>query len=191
MRLLKTILTLAFSVCLAASAPAHELEADRLTLVLRQPQHLSLRFHLDALALLHRALAPQQNAAEFTLQLSALPPAEFQTLWRRAQARVEQGVLLSSKADQAKPWQPATQWQWPAATQVQALAQQRTMQAVVAPQEHAHTESLEVQAEWLSPAPVGTLQLKLPSELARLLVVHYQPQQRWLAGGAAPATFRF
>ncbi|MBH9575676.1 hypothetical protein [Inhella proteolytica] len=185
---LALLLACTLTLGLSPAAHAHELEADRLTLVLRQPQHLSLRFQLNLVALLHRSLAPQQPAAEFALQMASLEPAAFAAQWQRAQARVQQGTRLAGADGR---WHPASQWQWPTAAQVQAQVQQQLMQAVVAPDEHAHGEALEVQAEWLAPSPLEPLSLQLPPELPRLLVVHYQPQQRWVRPEEGPARFRF
>ncbi|MBH9553854.1 hypothetical protein [Inhella gelatinilytica] len=174
----------------SSAAQAHEMEADRLTLVRRHPQQVSLRFHMDLVSLMHRSLAPQLSDAEFLVQTAALDAAAFRTQFERLQLRIQSSTQL---APAQGAWQAPTQWQWPTPSRVQTLIQQRAMQSVVAPHDHAHGQTLEVSAEWLSKAPTAAVQLRLPPELPRVLVVHYEPQQRWVRSAPAekPPLFRF
>ncbi|MBB5204765.1 hypothetical protein HNQ51_002079 [Inhella inkyongensis] len=167
-------------------AGAHELQDDRLTLVLRESRHLSLSLRLDYPALLQRALAPQRPEAETVLALSTLDAAQLQAALRPVQQRIEQGLRL-----QLGPTALALQqWQWPRVEQVQALLRRAAMQQVLG--EHAHEdESLEVRAQALAPRPVAGLQLQLPPLLPQLVVVSYQPQQQTLKHPAAPQSIAF
>lgn len=184
------LLSLFTAAVLAQGAPAqaHELEADRLTLVLRQSQHVSLRFQLDPIGLLQRTLSPHADSPQVLMQLVSLSPEDFKALWMRSQARVEEGIRLSPLSGRGSS---PHQWRWPTTSEVQSLLQQRAAQQVIAPHEHAQTATIEVLAEWLAPAHVSSLDLRLPPELPRLLVVHYQPQQTWSRASDAPTRLRF
>ena len=82
-------------LCLLAScAFAHELPANRLTLVLRDRNHLSLTFFIDYTDALHRALAPQRPLEEFMLMYSAMKPQDLGRELLRAQARFQSSTRL-------------------------------------------------------------------------------------------------
>lgn len=169
----------------AQPAHGHEVQAQRLSLVLREPHHLSLIFYLDYADWLHRALAPQRPMAEFLLTLSAAGEAELAAALLRAHAKLQAGTRLKSAEGQVLH---ITQWRWPSNSQVLEHLQRRAMQLMVAPQDHGHEPPLELQAELASAsAAITGVQLQLPAELGRVLVVSYRPSQRWLEPGA-PAT---
>ena len=65
---------------------------------------------------------------------------------------------------------------------MQNLLQQRAMQAVVAPTDHAHAVPTEIRAEAKSSnaADFTSVTLKLPAQFQQVLVVSYQPKQVWL-----------
>ena len=73
-----------------------------------------------------------------------------------------------------------TNWRWPDADRVQAMLRERAMQAVVAPGDHAHAAPVEIHAEFTSTDDIGSLAIRLPEELQRVLVVSYRPSQRWV-----------
>jgi hypothetical protein len=162
---------------LAANSGAHELEANRLTLVLRDRNHLSLTFFIDYTEALHRALSPRRPFHEFVLVYSAMKPEDLRAELLRAQARFQADTRLTLAA--GKPV-AVTNWRWPDADRVQAMLRERAMQAVVAPGDHAHAAPVEIHAEVTSTDDIGSLAIRLPEELQRVLVVSYRPSQRWV-----------
>lgn len=171
----------------AAFAPAHELQANRATLVLREQRHLTLTLYLDYAQALHQALSPEVGFPEFIAVHAAMTPEEFQAELGRAQAKFESGTRLTLADGEALV---LGHWAWPDAAALQASLQQRAMQLIVAPEEHSHVEPVEIHAEVTANADVDTLSLDLPPEFGQVLVVWYQPQQIWVAPDAA-ATIAF
>ena len=155
---------------------AHELQANRLTLVLRERNHLAMTFFINYADALHRALAPQQAFQDFVLVYAAMPPEDFQKNLQRAQDRFQAGThltLLTGKEARI------TQWTWPAAARVQASLQEQAMQLMVAPQDHLHEEAVEIRAEIVDRRDIGSLAsltLRLPVEFQKVLVVSYRPR---------------
>ena len=176
-------------LCLLAScAFAHELPANRLTLVLRDRNHLSLTFFIDYTDALHRALAPQRPLEEFMLMHSAMKPQDLGRELLRAQARFQSSTQLILSA--GKP-AAITNWKWPDAGRVQAMLRERAMQAVVAPADHAHQEPSEIHADVTSAQEISSVTLRLPDEFQRVLVVSYRPSQRWIEPNATSAAIGF
>jgi hypothetical protein len=189
---------------MASVSSAHELPANRLTLVMRDTQHVTLTYHLDYLAYvraLHQALAPQRPAAEFVLMLAAMPAPEFQKEQARAHAKFSKGTQLNLQNGQALV---LTNWQWPNAARAHALMQQRAMQAVVGggggAGDHAHeaangaspgNTSFEIRAEATSTRRIDAVNARLPDEFGNVLVVSYQPKQAWVKRGGAAAAIKF
>ncbi len=176
----------------AAGAPAHELPANRLTVVQREPAHLQLSFHIDYLQALQRVLAPGSDVRAFALAHAALEAAQLAPLLQRAHAQLEAGTRLLLPGGQAVP---ASGWRWPATAQAQALLQQQVMRALVAPQDRAHEAPTEVRAEIALRLPLAAppppLQLQLPAVLQPVLVVSYRPSQTWSQPGAGAVLLRF
>jgi hypothetical protein len=173
---------------LIAPALAHEQPANRLTIVLREPNHASMTFFINYADALHRALAPGRTFQEFALQYSAMNPQSFQKELLRAQARLEKGTHLVLPGGKEAT---ISRWDWPDAAHVQAALQELVMRAVVAPGEHAHEGPIEVHADATSPQAIVSMSLRLPEELHPVLVVSYRPSQVWIEPKAPAATIRF
>jgi hypothetical protein len=169
---------------------AHELESNRATLVLRDRQHLTLTFFVDYARVLHRVLAPQQPLNDFVMTYSAMKPQEFQGQLLEAQRKLQSGITVTLHNGQNAA---LTQWAWPQAKAVQAALQQRTMQAVVAPADHAHAATMEIRAQAIAPntKDFTTITLQLPQQFQQVTVVSYQPKQVVMKPGAPPAAIAF
>ena len=178
---------LAFWWC-GTHAVAHELQANRLTLVLREGTHVSLTFRLDFTDVLHRALAPQRTVQEFVLQYAAMPPHAFQSDLLRAQRQFQAATGLATAAGKVAT---LTHWTWPDAEQVQAALRERAMQTVVAPGAHPHTTPVEVVAEATVAQAISAVTVRLPKEFQPVLLVSYRPQQVWMAPQARSTTVKF
>jgi len=177
----------ALLIACAASA-AHEIEANRLALVLRDARHLTLSFQLDAAQSLHALLAPELPLREFVMAHAAMPRPQFERALQRAQQRVQQNTRLTRPDGRDLP---VVNWRWPEAARWQGALQRHTMQAIVAPGAHDHEPPLEVQAEALAPAGLGRVTVQPPTQLQPMLLVWYRPQQAWLNPRAPKADVRF
>lgn len=177
MRFSATFLPLLWA--LSTSAPAHELQDSRATLVLRDRQPLTLTLFVDYPKVLHLALAPQSTTQEFLLMYSAMKQQEFQAQLLAAQRKLQDGTSLVMGSGEKASF---TSWVWPDAASVQKLLQQRAMQAVVTPNDHAHTVPTEIRGEAKSSqaSDFKSVTLQLPAVLQQVLVVSYQPKQLWL-----------
>jgi len=167
---------------------AHELQANRLTLVLREGTHVSLTFRLDFTDVLHRALAPQRTVQEFVLQYAAMPPHAFQSDLLRAQRQFQAATGLATAAGKVAT---ITHWTWPDAEQVQAALRERAMQTVVAPGAHPHSTPVEVVAQATATQAISAVTVQLPAEFQPVLLVSYRPQQVWMAPQARSTTVKF
>ena len=189
----------AATLLLAKSSWSHELPANRLTLVMRDATHVSLTYYIDYPSALHRALAPQQTLQQFELMASAMPPAEFQKALLKAQAKFSTGTQLTllrknKSAAQATPLTltlTLTHWQWPDAKSAQALLQQRAMHSLVGTGEHPMEVPFEIRAEAASNVAITSLEVRLPEEMSKVLVVSYRPQQAWAEPRSAGALVKF
>lgn len=174
---------LAMTLLVAGSmAVAHELEENRATLVLREPNHLALTLYLSYPDVLHRALAPERPFAEFLVAASAVSVEELERQLRRVQKGFEAGTRLELEPGAELE---AANWVWPAAAQVQAMLRERVMETVTSGGGHRHAAPVEIRAEWKTERPVSGARVRFPAEFRRVLVVAYRPVQAW----AEPAAF--
>lgn len=178
-------------VCLfVSSTVAHELQDNRATLVLRDNQHLALTLFVDYPKVLHQVLAPQSTAQEFMLVHSAMTYQEFQAQLLAAQRKLQSSTSLTMRNGKASA---LVNWVWPQAASVHQLLQQRAMQAVVAPKDHAHMMPMEIRAEAKSSnsSDFSAVTLQLPPALQQVLVVSYRPKQVWLKLNTPSPVIRF
>lgn len=174
---------------LASSTYAHELQANRVTLVQRDSQHLALTFYIDYVDAVYDILAPERPFEEFVMLHSAMPLATFKLALDRAHKKLVADTQLSAPGGKALAM---SNWRWPDAAKVQDSLKQRAMQLVVgAGQQHAHPLVFEVQAQVRSAAPVTAVNVKLPQVIQPALLVWYRPQQALLAPKAGAKTVRF
>jgi hypothetical protein len=167
----------AFFMLAAGALAAHELQDNRATLVLRDETHISMTIYLAYGDALHMALAPQRPMAEFLVAYSAMKPESLQKELIRAQARFQAATRLYHAAGREIA---LTNWIFPDAKQVQAMLQQRIMQAMVDPAGHAHDEPMEIHADANSPEPITSVRIQFPEEFQKVLVVAYRPSQLWV-----------
>lgn len=173
MRLAIVIALLAISSGLSA----HELQADRLTIVQRAPNHFSLTFLIDESTLLRRTLSPQATEEEFILSLAAMPEDRFSALVKQARSRFESELSIVS-TDNRKMTLAA--WSWPKPSRLQSEARTRAAQLIVGDAAHVHHQAAEIRVDAVSVAPIQRIQLKLPVALPELNVVSYRPvEQRY------------
>lgn len=185
-------LTASFILFWALATPvlAHELQDNRATLVLRDRQHLVLTLFVDYPKVLHQFLAPNITMQDFLLTHSAMKPQEFQAQLLTAQRKLQGGTSLGLSSGKTAS---LVQWTWPEASRVHKLLQQRVMQAVVAPSDHAHATPMEIRAEARASQSddFSSVTLRLPPELQQVLLVSYQPRQVWLKPNTSPPAIRF
>jgi hypothetical protein len=174
--------------CACGLGTAHELPANRLTLVQREPGHVSLIFYIDYAQALHRLLAPREDFREFALMHAAMEPGAWAQVLQRAQRRLESGTRITLTDGQRLP---VAQWRWPDAARAQSLLREHAMRAVVAPGGHEHDAPTEILAELVAHSSIEQIAVKLPDELQEVLVVSYRPTQAWARPGAPGLTVKF
>lgn len=175
----------------AASALAHELPANRATLILRDGPHLSLTLFINYPQALHQALAPQQPLSAFVLPYSSMSTPELAQILLGVHAKFEADTRLVLANGHTAP---VTHWRWPAVAQIQQQLQQRAMQMLVAPGTHPEDEEpLEIRAEvsGQSRAALAKLKLRLPAAFQDVLVVSYAPKQVWVKPQTLSPEIRF
>lgn len=162
-------------------APAHDLAAHRLTLVVHNERHLQAQWQLDWLDLLHDLLAPDGDPALLLLRLASEPAAALEGPMARVRTLLEQQAALRTEDGRALP---LTRWQWPSAAQLHEALQQRAARQLLGERVHEPL-LLPVRAEALAEQALHQLELDVPPALERVLVVSYAPQQRWVEAGRA------
>jgi len=182
---------------IAPTVNAHELQANRATLVLRDERHISLSLFIDYVDALHESLAPDRPMQAFLAQSSAMTPADWQALLVRTQLQWSRQIELSAiepgraPAGRSMTPLPLRNWVWPDAPRVQRLLQERLMQGLVVPAGHVHQEPVEIRAEATAPRSVSEARLTLSKDFGRVLVVWYRPRQIWVDPGVASGAIRF
>ena len=195
--LVLVLLTAIVGIATAPTLNAHELQANRATLVLRDERHISLSLFIDYVDALHESLAPDQPMQAFLAQFSAMKPADWQTLLVRTQQQWSRQIELRAvdpgRVPAGRPMTPLPlrNGVWPDAPRVQRLLQERLMQGLVAPAGHVHQEPVEIRAEATAPRSVSEVRLTLPKDFGRVLVVWYRPRQVWVDPGVASGAIRF
>jgi hypothetical protein len=196
----KIVIMVLMGFTLLEGVQAHELQANRATLVLRDRHHLSLTFFVDYVSLLHQTLAPQRSLNEFVLMYSTVQPQVLKAQLHDVQRKLQEGTVLTLSTGKKAS---LTQWAWPNAQRVQTLLQAHAMEAVVSSthsaQPHTHgdangdSDQIQIRAEVKSSNAehFASVTLQLPPQFQNVLVVSYQPKQVWLKPAKPSAAIRF
>lgn len=169
----------------AAASHAHENEANRATLVLRDKGHLSAALYIQYSEALHQALAPQLSYPDFVMTYGAMDAPRFNASLAQAQAKFQAATRLVRQDGSVLT---LTRWQWPAAAQVQRLLRERSMALMVGG--HAHEPPQEITAELHSDKPIAAITAQFPPAFKQVLLVSYRPEQT-VYDGTLPALVRF
>ena len=169
-------------------AGAHELQDNRATVVLRDKIHLSVTLFISYTEALHLVLAPQRPYAAFLVIYSSMKLEDLQKELQKAHTRFQASTRLHlSPGGEAA----LTNWVWPDAKQVQALLQQRVMQAMVDPKTHSHESPIEVKAEAIAKQEILSVRIKFPEEFNKVLVVAFRPNQLWVEPKSYSSEIKF
>ena len=169
-----------------ANLHAHEIEGNRLQVVIRDSSHIQLSLWLNLVDAM-MAEVPAAAAMPWLAQHAAMSPGDFAATWQQHQTRLEQALALRVQ-DQAVPM---LRWTWPAAATLQQQIRTRTMQMTVAPTDHVHAQVLEVRAEGRARRAVRDVSVQVPPAWQPILITVSRPQQQWLQKGAGSARFEF
>jgi hypothetical protein len=187
------LITVFVGLILGHHACAHELPANRVTLVLRESNQIALTLHIPYLEVLHKTLLPEQSFEAFIVMHSSMAPNEFKKSLVLATQKLQTTFQLTTKA--SKNSTPinlrTTHWRWPDPEKTQATLKQRAMQMAVAPKDHSHEPSIEVYADAISTTKILTVQVSIPDALQPALLVSYRPKQVWINSKSVSNTVNF
>ena len=177
-------------------AHAHEIQANRLTLIQRDTSHLSLRWQIDLISALQRTLEPKSEAVSFQVKLLSLPQTQFEAALKRTQSHIEKELelVIDKPKSKARIRLTPKSWRWPKPSELRNHLQQLTAAAVLrqsgqlSGSDHDHPEFFEVTAELVEPAyDLSNMTIKTPEVLGKVMLVYYRPRQLWLDPKASAA----
>jgi hypothetical protein len=153
----------------------HELESERVTVIQREPRHLSVTFHLDEVELLRRLLAPTATHVEFCLSLAAMPDQSFGKALDAAHRRF--AASLSVITADGEPLELQS-WRWSSQADIRSRVREVAMIAVAGGSDPLHRPVDEIAVDAIARSGFAAVRLVLPSVIADTIVVSYRPQQQ-------------
>ncbi|MBC3883224.1 hypothetical protein H8K35_17640 [Undibacterium sp. LX40W] len=159
-----------------ANANAHELESNRVTIVLRDDIHLNLIFRLNYLEFLHQLYAKELSQKDFILRFAALSDSDFDSLSTKANAHLltETKLIKSNGANLN-----IQHWKWPSTSSLHQTLREHAMQLIVDPSADIHMVFFEIQADAISEEHISNCTISLPQALTTMLIVNYKANQQW------------
>jgi hypothetical protein len=164
----------ALLLTLPITAGAHDVVANRLTLVQRDANHVSMTLVIDYVATLKAAAAPGASYKEFVIACSGMADAQLQRTLSQAHTTLEKGIVLNDAQHRTLRVTPL---RWPSLTEARKLLQQAAMAAIALGTDKAEPTTLELTADIVSSQRIQSLDVQLPAALADVLVVSYKPVQ--------------
>ena len=134
------------------------------------------------------SLAPKRALLEFVLMYSAMKPGDFEAALVKAQAQLIVGTQLTLPTGERLA---TRNWQWSEPARARAILQERAMQMLSSGDDHASQAAYRISAEGTSTRSIGSVSIRLPDAVGKVLIVSYQPRQAWIEPGAAPIAIKF
>lgn len=153
---------------------SHEIESDRLTIVMREPQHLSLTFRVDEVALMGHLLAPTAAPTEFVLSMAAMSDQAFASAVKQARRSFETRVKLTDQT--GSPLQ-LRQWRWTSQDLLRAEFRERVMDSIASGGTAGHHFVSEINADAVGTTPISAVNVGLPEPMTGIVVIAYRPMQ--------------
>ena len=158
---------------MSAMVLAHELPDDRVTIVQREPTHLSITFYVDEVGLLHRLIAPKSSRSEFLLACAGAQPEQLRLRVQRAQASFERELQLLA-GGQTLAIAPL---HWPLVNDTLRRLQDGAMATITTGSDHDRVQPVEITTDALSSTAFESVTFMTPPSLPKLLIVSYRPTQ--------------
>jgi len=174
----KLPLRLSIALALVCACPqlvyGHEIESDRLTIVMRESQHLSLTFRIDEVALMGRLLAPTAAPTEFVLSMAAMSDPSFAKAVNQARRAFEAQIKLTDQT--GSPLQ-VRQWRWASQDLLRAELRERVMESIASGGNAGHHAVSEIKADAVGTNPISSVNVGLPESITGIVVIAYRPMQ--------------
>jgi len=161
-------------MALPITAGAHDVVANRLTLVQRDANHVSMTLVIDYVTTLKAVAAPAASYKEFVIACSGMADAQLQRTLSQAHATLEKSIVLQDAQHRTLRVTPL---RWPSLTEARKLLQQSAMAAIALGTDKPEPTTLELTADIVSSQRIQSLDVQLPAALADVLVVSYKPVQ--------------
>ena len=161
-------------MALPISVSAHDVVANRLTLVQREANHVSMTLVIDYVTTIRAVAAPAASYKEFAIACSGMADAQLQRTLSQAHATLEQGIVLHDAQHHTLRVSPL---RWPSLIESRKLLQQSAMAAIALGTDKAEPTTLELTADIVANQRIQVLDVQLPAALADVLVVSYKPVQ--------------
>jgi len=163
------------SFFMGAMALTHELPDDRVTIVQREPTHLSITFYVDEVGLLQRLIAPNSSRAEFLLACAALPQAMLAGRLQAARNAFESEVAIR---DPDRRSLAISAFRWPTIIDTQRLLKESALTLLATGTDHERGVLTEINADATAGKLLNSITFVKPKSLPRLTVVSYRPLQQ-------------
>jgi len=161
-------------IALPVSVSAHDVVANRLMLVQREANHVSMTLVIDYVTTLKAVAAPAANYKEFVIACSGMADAQLQRTLSQAHTTLEKGIVLNDAQHRTLRVTPL---RWPSLTEARKLLQQSAMAAIALGTDKPEPTTLELTADIVSSQRIQSLDVQLPAALADVVVVSYKPMQ--------------
>lgn len=173
---------------LLPTADAHDVVTNRLLLVQREANHVSLTLVIDYAQAMQAIAAPKASLKQFVIACSGMSDGALQRTLGQAQLTLEQGMVLRDRQHRTLH---VSALHWPALTQARQLLQEAAMATIALASDKPEPVALELLADVTSAQAIDGIEIQLPSALADVTIVSYKPIQTHVDGLTHKASVRF
>ena len=173
---------------LTSVAAAHDVVTNRLSLVQREPNHVSLTLVIDYVQAMQAIAAPKASLKEFVIACAGMGDGPLQRTLGQAQVSLEQGLVLRDTQHRSLR---VSALHWPSLAEARKLLQQAAMASIAMASDKPEPVALELQADVTSTQTIDGIEIQLPAALSDLIIVSYKPIQTRVDGLTHKATVRF
>ncbi len=155
---------------------AHDINSNKLTMIMREKNHISLVFNINFIKVMNQVIAPQTGSGDFVLGLSGADPKIFQKAYDKTKTKVYNGIQITTK-DQTKLI--IKEWKWPDAKTIQNQFQTQIMEIMTGSHDHTKEPMIEINAELVSKLDMSEIKIQVIPEMQPILFISYKPSIIW------------
>lgn len=156
---------------------SHDINSNKISLIMREKNHVSLIMNLNLLKVMNQILSPQTKYGDFIITFSNMDSKNFHREYEKTKTKIISGIIITSREQGRLSFRD---WKWPDLKVVQNQFQVYVMELVTGSHDHNKEPIVEITAEIIDKSDKTKIQIQVLKEIHPILLISYKPTTIWI-----------